>query len=93
MVLVSLDDDHRFRTWFEGCKRVLIGEKPVPTAEKGLAAPAPPVDDAHARHCLRVLPTLYEIQWMKKLSDFWTPEEQRALYAKSQQLTRGEERD
>lgn len=96
-MFVSLDDPHRFGAWMDGCKRVMIPAAPAaPKGEKGAAvAPVPPSAeaDAHARHCLRNFPTLYEIQWMKKLSDFWTPEEQRALNARSRQLGQGADAD
>lgn len=90
-VVASLPDEDRFRTWMTGCKKAMLGPiaPPAPNETTPAAAP-PPVPDAdeHARHCLRTLPTLYEVQWMRKLGDFWTPEEQRLLYLRTQQLNK-----
>jgi hypothetical protein len=61
------------------------GEK-APPESPARPLPHTPAEDDQARHCLRVLPTLYEVQWLRKLSDFWTPEELRALHLRTQQL-------
>ncbi len=45
-------------------------------------------EDEEARHCVRTLPTLYEVQGLKKLSDYWTPAELRALRRRSDELGR-----
>lgn len=89
-VVVALEDDERFRVWLTACKRGMLGELKPSLPVTAESAPAPPVrgeiDEGQSRHCLRTLPTLYEIQWLRKLGDFWTPEEQRVLYQRMQEL-------
>ena len=88
-LLVSLDDEDRFQTWFRACKKSILSDVQVTAGEApGLAAAPDPLQEDHARHCLRTLPTFYEVRWMKKLSEYWTPEEQKRLYLRSRQLGR-----
>lgn len=74
--LKALDDEGRFQRWFKGCKKAILDD----------ADPPDPLQEAHARHCLRTLPTFYEVRWMKKLSEYWTPDEQKRLYLRARQL-------
>lgn len=78
--MASLDDEARFQSWFGACKKAILGDPEKEEADPRL--------EAHARHCLRTLPTFYEVRWMKKLSEYWTPDEQKRLYLRSRQLGR-----
>lgn len=90
-VLSTLSDEERFNTWLGGCKQILLAEaRPVESSD-GEAIKTPKkalteFEKTQGRHCFRTLPALYEVRGMKKLSDFWTPEEQKLLYLRSKQL-------
>ncbi len=92
-VEASLTDDDRFGGWLASCKKAMLGPAAFSPAS-GRSAPKTAshnaAADEEARHCLRTLPTLYEVQWLKKLSDFWTPAQLRALRRRSRELGREE---
>lgn len=87
--VARMPDAERFSSWLGGCKRVLLADvQLVPAGDLPVApgtAPSP-ADEEQARHCLRQLPAMYEVRPMRRLSDYWTPEEQRALHLRAQQL-------
>jgi hypothetical protein len=91
-VIAAMPDTERFDIWFQSCKKVLLTEVvlPLPPGSpenlRPLQKTLTEIEKTQARHCFRNLPSLYEVQGLNKLSDFWTPEEQRALYLRSQQL-------
>ena len=93
-LIASLSDDERFGSWLRTCKKVLLTDSKTTqpgSATEGVVKPQRSAEElaeeeTQSRHCFRVFPAVYEVKWLKKLSDFWTPEEQRALYLKSQQL-------
>lgn len=92
VLTASVPDAERFQNWLKPCKRALLGDLAPGTAGSTdggarLAARHSDVgDDDHARHCLRSLPSLYEVQQLSKIGDFWTPEERRALHQRARQL-------
>lgn len=71
-----IEDEVRFQRWFGACKKAILHD----------AEPSDPLQEEHARHCLRTLPAFYEVRWMKKLSEYWTADEQKRLYQRTQQL-------
>lgn len=92
--VARMEDAERFSTWMGGCKTTLladarreasgaaVGEATgVTTGRRTDAA-----EEEQARHCLRHLSSFYEVQRLRKVGDFWTPEEQRLLFLRSQQL-------
>jgi len=86
--LVRMTDPERFGGWLTVCKKAILrGGGPGPRTESRVAeAERRAAEDELARHCLRVMPALYEVQWVAKVGDLWTPEEQKLLYQRSQQL-------
>lgn len=86
-LLAGLCDEDRFAGWLSSCKKAMLGGE-VKSGETLKPAAHTPAEDQQARHCLRTLPTLYEVQWLKKLSEFWTPDELRVLNIRTQTLGR-----